>query len=556
LALPPSPSDTAYAAIPAAEGRAVGGLPLWVALLALTGHLLRFGYGYGAGDQDELIPSLLHLLDPALFTQDWLVQTVTSGVNVRTFFLWLVALPSLVLPPWLAVALLWGGVFVALGYGVYGLAYELLRDRAAAALGVLVALVVTVKWTLGANSVAYDALVPEGVAWALAVPAITLFLQRRWLGAGALLGAASWFHLLAGAHAALVLGAAGLVRAGLTAEVHGDKLRRDAADLVRFGGAFVLVSLPILVPVVLDQFAAPVPMEATPSPFYIHAVFRNPFHHLASTFGAEAHLRFWPVVALGIAAGGWLRRRERLRHGGTLAIGAVCIALLCAVAVVFVEVVPVTLVAKLQFFKLTVLVTLVASILLSGALVAVLPGALRRFGESLLNRHWSGLAVVLVLLGTVLALGVRGEGRFGALLSPVHHTQTPLGEIEAWAQAETDADALWAVPPSVSTFRTYARRAVVANYSGFVFSDRDMRRWFLRLMDVAPIPPPPTGEGIKPALDAAYHAQSAADWQRLRRSYGAAYALVARDAATLPFEVAVENERWRVYRLPAPEASP
>lgn len=556
MALPPSPSDSEHAASPPAEERVFGGLPLWVALLAVTGHFLRFGYLYGVGDQDELIPSLLHLLDGNLFTQDWLVQTVTSGINVRTFFLWLMALPSLVLPPWLAVALLWAGVFVTLGYGVYGLAYELLRDSVAAALSVVVALVVTVKWTLGANSVAYDALVPEGVAWALAVPAVPLFLRQRWWVAGALLGVASWFHLLAGAQTALVLGVAGLVQAALSAELHGDKLRRDILDLVRFGGTFILVALPILVPIALDQFATPVPMEAAPSAFYIHALFRNPFHHLASTFGADAHLRFWPVVVLGIAAGMMLRRRSSLRHGGFLVISGVLIAMLCAVAVVFVEIVPVTLVAKLQFFKLTVLVTLVTSILLSGGLVAVLPDALHRVGAWLLEQRKAGLAVVLVLLGAVLGLGLRGEGRFGELLFPVHHARTPLGEIEAWAQAETEEDALWAVPPSVSTFRTYARRAVVANYSGFVFSDRDMQRWFLRLMDIAPIPIPETGYGAKPMLDAAYHAQTAADWRQLRRGYGVEYALVERDAATLPFEVAVENERWRVYRLPAPEASP
>lgn len=538
------------------ETRFFGGLPLWVALLALLGHFLRFGYVYGVGDQDELIPSLLHLLDGGLFTQDWLVQTVTSGVNVRTFFLGLLALPSLVVPPWLAAALLWAGFFIALCYGIYGLARELLRDHTAAALSIPLALVITVKWTLGANSVVSDAMVPEGVAWAFAVPAITLFLRRRWWAAGALLGVASWFHLLAGAQTALVLAVAGLVRAGLSAELHGDKLRRDVADLVRFGGAFVLVALPILVPVTLDQLAPPGLLEAAPSPFYIHAQFRNPFHHLVSSFGLGAHIRFWPVVVLGVAAGVWLRRRGTLRHGGFLVTGGVFIAMLCAVAVVFVEIVPVTLVAKLQFFKLTVLVTLFASILIAGGIVALLPDVLRRFGAWLLEQRRGGLAVMLVVLVVVLGLGLRGEGRFGDLLFPVHHTRTPLGEIEAWARAETTEDALWAVPPSVSTFRTYARRAVVANYSGFVFSDRDMQRWFLRLMDIAPIPPPDTGDGIKPALDAAYHAQTVADWRQLRRSYGVEYALVERDAATLPFEVAVENERWRVYRLPAPEVSP
>ena len=532
------------------EAAADDGLPLYVALLALVGAFLRFGYVYGVGDQDELIPSVLHLLDGSLFTQDWLVQTITSGVNVRTYFLWGTALPSAVLPPWLTVFLLWAVVFVALAYGVHGLARELVRDRLAAALSVVVALVVTVKWTLGGNSVASNALVPEGVAWAFAVPAITLFLQRRWLGAGALLGLATWFHLLAGAQTALVLGVVGLVQAVARADLAGTRFKAALVDLFRFGGVFLLVALPILVPVVVDQLTVAGPAEVAVSPFYIHAQFRNPFHHLFSTFEVGYHLRFWPVVIFGVGAGVWLARRGALQHGQALAAGGVLVAVLCALAVVFVEVVPVTIVAKLQFFKLTVLVMLVASILATAAVVRLLPAALRAFGGRLLALRRLGLVVTLVLVGLVGVLAVRGDGRPGDGLHPLRHLESPLGEVERWARAETPEDALFAIPPSVSSFRTFARRAVVANYAGFVFTDHDMQRWFARLMDVAPISPPATGYGVKPMLDASYHRRTAADWQRLRTSYGVEYVLVDRSTARLPFPTAFENEDWTVYRPP------
>ncbi len=521
-------------------------MPIFVALLTLLAAYLRFGYVYGSGDQDELVPSLLHLLDSALFTQDWLVQTATSGINVRTFFLWLMALPSFVLPPWLAVFALWAAVFIAMAYGVYGIAMELVRDRLAAALSVFVTLAVTVKWTLGANSVAYDALVPEGVAWALAIPAITLFLQRRRVLSGVLLGLTAWFHLLAGVHVALVLGVVGLAQAVARADLDGIRLRADVLDLARFGGVFVLVALPILIPVLLDQFRAEVP-GAVPA-FYIHAQFRNPFHHLFSAFETAHHLRFWPLVGLGIASGIALVRRRMIWHGRALAAAGLLIAALCTLAVVFVQVVPVALVAKLQFFKLTVLVTLVASILVSGALVLFVPIILRRWADRLLDRRWLGLGLTLALCVLVGVLAVRGSGRPGALLHPLRHLDSPLGEVERWARDATPADALFAIPPSVSTFRSFARRAVVANYAGFVFSDRDMQDWFMRLMDVAPIPPPATGIGVKPVLDAAYHRQPAAAWRQLRSSYGLDYVIVEKPAA-LPFEVAFENEAWTVYSL-------
>src|SRR5690554_5636577 len=111
-AAPPAPVDAGGARETRNEKReTTTRLPLYVALLTLLAAFLRFGYVYGAGDQDELVPSVLHLLDGSLFTQDWLVQTLTTGVNVRTYFLWLAALPSFALPPWLVFFALWAGGF-------------------------------------------------------------------------------------------------------------------------------------------------------------------------------------------------------------------------------------------------------------------------------------------------------------------------------------------------------------------------------------------------------------------------------------------------------------
>ena len=522
-------------------------LPLFVVLLTLLTAFVRFGYSYGSGDQDELVPSVLHLLDGSLFTQDWLVQAVTSGVNVRTYFLWLTTLPSLVLPPWLVFFGFWVLTTGAVAYGVHALALELVRDRLAAAAGVFVALAVVVKWTLGGNALVSSAFLPEPAAWALAMPAIVLFLRRKRAWAGALLGLAAWFHLLAGAQTALVLVLIGLGQAVAHADLSGQRFRAEALDLVRFSGAFVLVGLPILVPVALDQLAPASP--TTVPPFYVHAQFRNPHHHLFFSFELGHHVRFWPLVLGGLVGGGWLARRGELRHGRALVAGGIVIAVLCAVAVVFVEVVPVTVVAKLQFFKLTVLVTLFCSLLLAAAAARLLPAGLRRLGERVLGARWAGLAATTVLVVVVGAMGGRGTGRPGAMLEPVRHLASPLGEAERWARAETPRDALFAIPPSVSSFRSFARRAVVADFTGFVFTDAAMQEWFERLMDVAPIPPPETGRGVKPVLDAAYHRQPAEAWRQLRSGYGIDYVLVERAEAALPFEVAFENDHWRVYRL-------
>ncbi len=517
-------------------------LPPAVPLLALTAFFLRFGYAYGSGDQDELIPAVLHLLDGDLFGRDWLVQEVTAGVSVRTYFVWFVALPSLVMPVWLAAALLHVVTQVGVVYGVFSMAWALLRDRLGASAAAFAAVAVTPGMTIGGNAVVSAFLSPSSVASPFALLGLALFFQGRRVAPGLLLGLAACFHLLTGLQAALVLTLAALL---------GRLGRQELRGLAGFGTAFVAAALPVLVPVAMQQLH-PAPAEpGAADPLYVHAFFRNPFHHLASTFPDHRHLRFWPLLATGVAGGVWLHRRGALCCGPFLARAGAVVAALWLTSVVFVEGVPVALVAKLQFFTLAVPVVLVATILACGALVRVLPIVARRFSErtlALLDTA-GGTALAAAVAALVLVLAVQGVGRPGMLVEPLQHRQRALSEAEAWARTHTRQDALFAVPPSVSTFRTSAHRAIAANYAGFVFTDRGMQEWFQRLTDLAPLAPPADGIGIKPALDAAYHGHDPTDWYRLREEYGLDYALLERTAAELPFPVAFENAGWRVYRL-------
>ena len=86
--------------------------PLFVLLGALLLYALRFGYDYGASDQDEFLPYLLHRLDPELLSQDWFVITQGATFSIRTYFVMLLQGLALVIPVWLAVLVLYGGAWL------------------------------------------------------------------------------------------------------------------------------------------------------------------------------------------------------------------------------------------------------------------------------------------------------------------------------------------------------------------------------------------------------------------------------------------------------------
>src|SRR5690606_5833791 len=156
-------------------------------------HFWRFGYGYGEGDHDDFLPELYRLLDPDLYPTDPFVQERAGAFSVRAAFLYGLRAVCVVLTPPVAVALVYAGVFVAVTWGVWRLGGLLVPDRLGVALGTFAAVAMTAHWTLGGNALVYDYLVPEGVAWALIVPAMALFAERRRVPAALLVGVAVWF---------------------------------------------------------------------------------------------------------------------------------------------------------------------------------------------------------------------------------------------------------------------------------------------------------------------------------------------------------------------------
>lgn len=517
-------------------------IPLAV-LAALFGvYTLRFGYAYGSGDHDELIPSVLALLDSRLFTRDWLIQTVLDGVNVRTAFVVGLALVGRLVPLGVAVAVLHGVVWCATAAGVYALGWEVARSRLAAALGTALALVIVPTWAIGGNALVTPTLLPESIAWALALPAVVGWLRGRWVAAGVLLGLGAWVHLLVGGLVGLWLGLV-MLRRSVDAR---DTVR--IRDAVRFGVAAVVAALPILVPVALDQASAGADPSG-PSPFWVHAVFRNPWHHLFFSFAPGQQVRFWGVMALGVAAFVALRQRGRLRHAASVARLWLVALALGVVAVLFVEVWPVEAVAKLQLLKLAVPSLLLAALMIGAGAAALVPDAWRARASAIWARASVGLGVAAVgLVAIGMGGGLRGLGPYADRFQPFTQPATDLGRIEAWAQRETPTGALFVVPPSASTFRTYSRRAVVITWNGFVFGDRAMQVWADRLLEVAPIAPPPRGSDPRAALDRAYAAQTPGDWLALASRYGADYAVVP-DSVRLPFPVAHREPGWAVVRL-------
>lgn len=520
-------------------------------LLALA-YFWRFGYIFGASDHDEFIPAVLALLDPSLYTRDWFVGWMTGGFTIRTPFLIVLWFAGQVLPLELAVFVLYGAVVLALFAALVWLARELGAGTTTAIAAVFAATTLTSTWTLGGNAILYPLLVPEVLAWPLVVAAVVLVLRHQWVLAAALLGLAAWFHALAGMLAALSLGLALLVSPAGPGGPAGRWPLRDRAKrvCVLFGVPFALLVLPLV------GLVGTGPLEAqarpgAPSSFHVMAELRLVHHYLPLSFPAVRFLQFGLLLVAGVASLAWLHRRGQIRHGPFLARWLGVVGVLLGVGFVFTELVPILFVAKLQFFKLTVL----AQVLLTTAIVMAISAlvqarwARRIPSPSLRGVHLTGAAAAAAVVTITLVL--IGVGRPAAAFGPHSHRATALHAVERWARHNTDASALFAIPPTNTTFRTYARRSAVVTYKSMPFDDAAMHDWLQRLLRVAPMELPAGGADFGALLDAAFHANTAADWQRLHAELQLDYVLLDRTQARAPVPdgFVFEAGQWIVLAL-------
>lgn len=522
-------------------------VPLFVVLGSLLLYFLRFGYDYGNSDQDEVIPYLLHRLDPGLFTQDWFVTLQVGEFSVRTYFVWLLNALALILPVWLSVLLVYVTTWLLIAGAVYKLTYHFTKDQLASCAAVLLSLLLTPVWTLGGNDLVHSMLVASMVSWALGLWAVYHFLRSRYLLAPVLLGVACWMQALVGLHLAIVLVLVRVVR------VVAD---RDSVETVggvlSFGLFFALWSSPALGPIVYQQIlAAPAGFDPEPSLFYILAEFRLPHHYLPGSFYMHNVVRFGLLGAVAIGSLFWGPFRRQLDGRAFILRSLTIVAVFLLIGWLFTEVVPVLMVAKLQLFKMTVFVKLLFVILISGAFFHWLPQTFRRPIRAVVRRPGWGLTLATIAWIGVVSAAILGEGFLHERVRPFQRMESPVGRMQDWAQRRTPVDAIFSVPPSMSSFRSEAQRTIVVNYKAIPYQDELMVEWLDRLLDMAPIELPERGgPELIDDLDAAYESLGADPLDALAATYNFGF-VVRRTPLSGPepaFREAFTAEDWYVYR--------
>lgn len=499
--------------------------------VAALGYVLRYGYRYGTGDHDDLLPPLIARLDPGLYVGDAYVLSQTDGVTVRTSFQIVVGLCARVLGLPLAVGLLHVATLVAVGAGLFALARAWGAGRLASGLGAFVAVALVPTWTLGGNALVYTLLTPEGMAWAFVVAALAAFARGRLVATALLLGVAAWLHALAGL---LVLGVVGAI-------LFWRRWRDEARTWGQVIGTVALglfVAFALVVPALIRQSAeAGAALPDGLDPFTLYARLRFPHHLLPTAFGLRDWARFGVLVLAGFGGFHLSDVRGRSVRQSFLTRFAVASGVIAALAFIGVVAFESLSVARLQAFKLSVPVNALASLGVGVGLAALVPRAGRKRVESVMrNGRWA------------LGLSLLAIGATGARVATAA-ARGPADDVAAWARDETPRATNFVVPPSLDGFRVPARRGAVVTWKAVPFRTDLAAEWWTRLTDVAPLDAPPTdASDLAASFARGYTQMNDADRQRLGDRYRAAYAILPLSVETdLP--VAFEGRRFKAVSL-------
>jgi hypothetical protein len=121
--------------------------------------------------------------------------------------------------------------------------------------------------------------------------------------------------------------------------------------------------------------------------------------------------------------------------------------------------------------------------------------------------------------------------------------------ISAAVREWTPEDAVVLTPPLFGMLRLFARRAIVADFKVFPFGDRDMERWYQRLVDCYG---PVSSAGFPAAreMDARYRKITDARMKEIGKRYGASFAVLYADTQTA-YPVVATADGVKLVALPA-----
>ena len=478
--------------------------------------LMSSTYFFGISNHTEQIPVIIRAIDSSYLQNDWFVNQ-NSDLSPRFwyahfmgFFGSFIGLPELFFYFFIIFTFAACIAIYLIGKSVF--------DNAICSLltifALLYALFFLPQTALGGNWMFYAFLIPATLATPFALFGLYFFLENKYLIAFFLLGISSLFHSLIG-----------LLMAGLFILYF--IIKKDFKTIIKGSISYLVFGLIALFPVLAGSSNA-----TSPEIFEIITIVRHRWHYLPFWFPVSDYLRFFTVLTifgiiliLGFRFYNRLLPSDHEKNKKLLTIvGGILIY--CIIGTIFVEIIPVTAIGKLELFRMTPFISLVAYLYIFNAVSMPLSDLLNiQFNKFSKSKYLQIFLIIISICVLMYSVNV---------LSHINYNSPPdkYQEMYTWIQNNTPEDSVFIIPPQgIETFRLGANRAIVVDWKAFPFRDEAVLGWYERINDVSD-----------------YSNMSDERVIALKQKYAADYIVVSKELF-VDFDEVYDDEYFRIYKI-------
>lgn len=313
-----------------------------ILLISLAAGILLYG-GFGSSNNNEQIPLLYRMIDNSYLSNDWFVNINTNSdfVDIRfPFHLFILSLNYIVHNLEILYFLLFLISYFFIGLATYFISKTLFRDDKAAFLTSF-SVIFGSSFALGGVFLVADILIPSLISTAFILWGFYFFLKDRDILFSLMFGFAILFHFLLGGLVFTVILLSGIFN-NYSLKNNFKKYFRPV--LIIF--FFILLISPILI----SQVNTNVPLSGKEIS-YILGDFRHPHHYMPFSWDIMIYLKFFFLFFLFILA---FKNSQIEKNIKSLVKNIVYIIfILFLIGTVFVEIIPISFIVKLQLFRIS-----------------------------------------------------------------------------------------------------------------------------------------------------------------------------------------------------------
>ena len=305
----------------------------------------------------------------------------------------------------------------------------------------------------------YGSFISSTIAKGISAFALLQFIRSKYLFASIVLGVATLFQPLVGLQLFLLLGAILLL------------FRRNLKETVVFGLGFIAVASFILVPTFARQFAESAVYDQD---LYYEILyrFRNHHHYLPSLFPITHYVKFLFLTMIGVEVYAFTKPSDRGFFVPFVALGLLGM-LVYAVGLEFLHI---QALGKLQWFKVSVWIAALSSIMLAGFVGPLLSG----FLPLTKARHY--LFPFSFFLFLLLALAITNSKflpeQFQHKYLVGNRNYSDLEKMHFWIEANTAKDVRLLVSPDDNAFPCQAKRSMPIHFQAIIHEPFFMLPWY------------------------------------------------------------------------------